>query len=168
VLATWSEAYVGGLTATRYREASSSQAAISGVNDWLDLFAAATRRAVADALSYEERVQQVKQQWRKRLGHVRADAAASRLIDALPGAPMVTVQTAAPLIGRSEQAVNDAISRLVEADILKQTTAGHRNRAFEATELIDAFTDLERQLASPDGDTLFSPPERRVPYRQMR
>ena len=33
---------------------------------------------------------------------------------------------------------------------------GRRNRAFEAPEIINAFTDLERQLASPDGDTLTS------------
>jgi DNA-binding Lrp family transcriptional regulator len=56
---------------------------------------------------------------------------------------------AAALIGRSEQAVNEAIPRLVETKILRQTTAGRRNRAFEAVELIDAFTDLERRLACP-------------------
>jgi Fic family protein len=168
VLATWSEAYVGGLTATRYREAPSSQAAINGVNDWLDVFAAATRRAVADAMSYEQRVRDVQEKWRERLGRVRTDSAASRLVDALPGAPIVTVQSAAALIDRSEQAVNEAIPRLVDANILQQTTVGQRNRAFEATDLIEAFTDLERQLASPEGDTRFSPPDRRVPYRPTR
>ena len=168
VLATWSEAYVGGLTATRHRDAPSSPAAIDGVDDWLGLFAAATRRAVADATSYEDRVREVQQNWRERLGHVRAGSAASRLIDALPGAPIVTVQSAAALIDRSAQAVNEAIPRLVEAGVLQQTTVGRRNRAFEAGELIDAFTDLERRLASPEGDTRFSPPERRVPYRRAR
>jgi Fic family protein len=34
-----------------------------------------------------------------------------------------------------------------------------------ASELIDNFTALERQLASPDGDTRGSPPSRRVPAR---
>jgi Fic family protein len=166
VLATWSDAYVGGLTATRYREAPASQAATDGVNDWLDLFAAATRRAVEDAMSYEQRVREVQRRWRERLGRVRADSAASRLIEALPGAPIITVQSAAALIKRSGQAVNEAIPRLVEADVLKQTTVGQRNRAFEATDLIDAFTNLERQLASPEGDTHASPPQRRVPYRR--
>jgi Fic family protein len=166
VLATWSEAYVGGLTATRYRDEPSSQSAVDGMNDWLDIFAAATQRAVADATRYEHRVREVQQGWRDRLGRVRADSAAARLIEALPGAPIVTVQSAAALVDRSEQAVNEAIPRLVDAQILKQTTLGQRNRAFEAGDLIDAFTDLERQLASPDGDTRFSPPDRRVPYRR--
>jgi len=64
------------------------------------------------------------------------------------------------------ETVNEAIPRLVEAGILKQTTVGQRNRAFEATDLVDAFTDLERQLASPEGDTHSSRPQRRVPQRR--
>ena len=65
-----------------------------------------------------------------------------------------------------KQAVNEAIPRLVDAGVLAQTTVGKRNRAFEAKELIDSFTALERQLASPDGDTRSSPPSRRVPARR--
>jgi DNA-binding Lrp family transcriptional regulator len=98
-------------------------------------------------------------------GKVRANSAVDLLLNALPGAPVATVQSAATLIGRSEQAVNEAVPRLVDAGVLTQTTVGRRNRAFEALDLINAFTDLERQLASPDGDTLHSPPQRRVPQR---
>jgi Fic family protein len=167
VLATWAEEYVAGLMATRYAQPPDSPEAVEAVNGWLELFATATSRAVADAEAYERRVAEIQQRWRKRLGRVRADSAAARLIEALPGAPVLTVQSAAALIGRSEQAVNEAIPRLVEARVLKQTTLGRRNRAFEASELITAFTDLERQLASPDGDTRFSAPQRRVPHRRI-
>jgi len=165
VLATWSQDYVAGLTATRYTGAADSPAAVAGVNHWVALFAAALTRAVADAESYEQRVAAIQSGWRERLGPVRADSAASALIDALPGAPVVTVQSAAALVNRSTQAVNEAIGRLTEAGVLKQTTVGRRNRAFEASDLINAFTDLERQLASPEGDTRTSAPGRRVPYR---
>jgi Fic family protein len=166
VLATWSQDYVDGLTATRYRGDPSSQAATQGLDSWVGLFAAATTRSVADAEAYERRVAEVQANWREALGKVRADSAANLLINALPGAPVITVQSAAALIGRSEQAVNQAIARLVEASVLKQTTIGRRNRAFEARDLIDAFDDLERRLASPDGDTLHSPAKRRVPRRR--
>ena len=53
--------------------------------------------------------------------------------------------------------------RLVKADVLRQLTVGRRNRAFESPEVITAFTDLERRLASPEGDTRISAPERSVP-----
>jgi hypothetical protein len=49
--------------------------------------------------------------------------------------------------------------------VLSQTTVGKRNRAFEAPEVIRTFTALERQLASPSGDTRAAPPTRRVPRR---
>ncbi len=62
------------------------------------------------------------------------------------------------MISRSFIQTNEAISRLVEAGILEQVTVGRRNRAFEAPDIIAAFTDLERQLASPEGDTLTSEP----------
>lgn len=166
VLATWAKGYVDGLTATRYRGAATSRAAQDGVNRWIGLFAAAMRRAVGDAEAYEARVTDIQEWWRERLGGVRRGSAADLLIDALPAAPIVTVQSGAALVGRSEQAVNEAIARLVEGGVLRQATVGRRNRAFEAPELMDAFTDLERQLASPGADTRVSPPERRVPARR--
>ncbi len=165
VLATWSTDYVNGLTATRYRGKPDSAVAREGINRWIGLFAAATQRAVVDAEKYEERVAELQESWRERLGRVRKDSAVDLLITALPGAPIITMSSAASLIGRSEQAVNEALPRLVEADVLRQTTVGRRNRAFEAVELIDAFTDLERQLASPEGDTKSSVPSRTVPKR---
>ncbi|MEA2312689.1 MAG: hypothetical protein QOE28_2657 [Solirubrobacteraceae bacterium] len=168
VLATWSADYIDGLTRTRYRGAADGQPAIDGMNRWVSLFAGACRRAVSEADAYEERVRTLQAAWRRRLGQVRKDSATELLLVALPGAPLVTVQSAAALVGRSVQAVNEAIPRLVEAGVLKQVTVGGRNRAFEAPELIDSFTALERQLASPDADTLRSPPARPVPYRRAR
>jgi Fic family protein len=165
VLATWSQDYIAGLTATRHPGPSDAPAAIDGLNRWMGLFAAALQRAVTDAESYQRRVGEIQAGWRSRLGRVRADSTTNRLIEALPGAPIVTVQSAATLLGRSGQATNEAIRRLQRAGVLTQITVGARNRAFEATELIDAFTELERQLASPEGDTRAAPPQRRVPRR---
>lgn len=165
VLATWSADYVDGLTRTRYRGDPDREEAVAGTNAWISLFAGACRRAVSDAEAYEERVRALQAEWRRRLKRVRKNSATELLLLALPGAPILTVLSAASLVGRSVQAVNEAIPRLVDAGVLKQTTVGQRNRAFEATELIESFTALERQLASPEADTLTSPPARRVPYR---
>ena len=165
ILATWSGEYIAALTATRYRGSADSKAAEEGLNRWVGLFAAATRRAVADADAFEERIQLLERAWRERLGRVRGGSAADLLLRRLPGAPVVTVQSASELIGRSGQATNQAVARLTEAKVLTQTTVGRRNRAFEAREVIRAFTDLERQLASLTGDTRTAPPTRRVPRR---
>ena len=163
VLATWSDDYVAGLTATRYTGEAVSEVAHAGINRWTALFAAACRRAVSDATWFEERVRQLQEAWRHQAGNPRRDSGMQRLIGALPAAPVLTVGTAAELIGRSFQAANQAIDRLVAAGVLVQVNVGRRNRAFEAPELIDLFTALERQLASPAGDTSIADPTRRVP-----
>lgn len=166
VLATWAHDYVAGLEATRYRGAATSRAAQDGLNLWVGRFAAACRRAVEDAASFEARAQAIEADWRARVGRVRAQSATDLLLRALLGAPVISVNTATGLIGRSFPQTNQAIARLVDAEVLTQVTVGRRNRAFEASAIVDAFADLERQLASPDGNTRVSEPARRVPRRR--
>jgi Fic family protein len=166
ILATWARSYIEGLTAFRYVGAPTSAAAQEGIDVWVGRFAAACTRAVDDAFSFEARALELEQRWRESLGAVRARSATDLLLRALPGAPVLTVDSAAQLIGRTYKPANDAIQRLVDAKILRQVTIGRRNRAFEAPDVIAAFTALERQLASPEGDTLTSDPARPVPYRR--
>lgn len=168
ILATWSQDYIDGLNGTRYVGSTDSMDAYTGINHWMTLFAEACARAVEDAGQFEERVRALQSSWRTRVGRVRSDSAVILLIEALPAAPVLTTTTAAELVGRSFQAANQAIERLVEAGVLVQVSVGRRNRAFEAHELVDAFAVFERRLPSPEGDTLVSPPARRVPRRPAR
>lgn len=165
VLATWSSSYIEGLNATRYRGRADSKEAHDGLNRWINLFATATRRAVDDALDFEHSIDEIEEQWRATLGRVRAGSAVALLLAALPGAPVLTVTLAASLIGRSYQATNEAMRRLDGAGVVRQVTVGKRNRAYEAKAVIEAFVTLERQLASPTGDTRSAPPERPAPAR---
>ena len=52
--------------------------------------------------------------------------------------------------------------RLETVGVVRQISVGRRNRAYEARAIIDAFTALERQLASPAGNTRSTPPRRRA------
>ena len=158
VLATWAQDYIAGLTATRYLGAAGSQTAHEGVNLWLGIFAGACQRAVSDAISFERGAQQIETEWRERLGRVRANSATDILLHSLLGVPIVTVSSAAGLIGRSFPQTNQAVQRLIDAGILRQVNVGRRNRAFEAPAVLEAFSSLERELASPHGDTRASAP----------
>jgi Fic family protein len=143
VLATLARDYVGALTASRYIGSPSSSDAIAGVNRLLATFAGACVRSVADAVTFESRAVTLEQEWRNRLGRVRANSATDLLLHRLLGAPVLTAESAASLIGRTFKPANDAIQRLVQAGVLHQITIGRRNRAYEAPEIIEAFTDLE-------------------------
>jgi Fic family protein len=166
VLATWASDYVDGLTATRYRGPATGKNAQAGLNLWMGRFAGACVRAVQDAASFEERIEQIQRLWRTQLGSVRKNSSADLLIKSIAGAPVLTAGGAAALIGRSYPQANAAIERLVSAGLLSQITVGRRNRAFEAPAIVNAFTDLERQLASPEGETPTSDPARPVPPRR--
>jgi Fic family protein len=165
ILATWAKAYVNALTGYRYVGAVDSVAAREGINAWVSQFATACTRACSDAESFELRVRAMQTEWRDRVGKVRRNSAADLLLQALPGAPVLTASGAAGIIKRTFPAANNAITLLTEAGVLKQVTVGKRNRAYEAPDIIAAFSDLERQLASPEGDTRSSQPTRRVPPR---
>jgi hypothetical protein len=58
------------------------------------------------------------------------------------------VNSAAQLIGRSFERTNEGIKRLTDAGILRPLTVGRRDRAFEASGVIDAFADLEDLLTT--------------------
>jgi hypothetical protein len=149
----------------RFVGAVDNDEAHAGLNRWVGMFAAACIRAVDDAMAFEAVCSGLEEAWRKRLGIVRAGSSVDLLVGMLAGTPVLSVGGAMEAIGRSKPQVNAAMSRLEAAGILTQVTAGRRNRVFEASEVIDAFTDLERRLASPAGDTRVASPARPVPRR---
>lgn len=167
VLATWARDYIDGLTSYRYRGPVTSRAAHEGTNLWIARFAGACARAVADTDAFERRVARLQEDWRERLGRVREGSAVDLLLRVLPGMPLFTIPGAAALIDRSFVAANEAVARLLEADVIGQVSMGRRNRAFEAREVVAAFTDLERRLASPAGDTGIAAPARQAPARRQ-
>lgn len=165
VLATWAQDYVEGLTATRYLADPTSKAAHDGTNLWIGRFAAACSRSVEDAMGFEARAGLIEKSWRVTLGGVRFSSSVDRLLQKLVGMPVLTVNTAMTLTNTSYKQTNEAIATLTKAGILHRMSTSSRNRTFEAPEIILAFTELERQLASPADDTRVSNPSRNVPAR---
>ncbi len=166
VLATWASDYIAGLTTFRHIGAPASPERSAGAGTWLRTFATAAHRSCADAESYAGRIQALNARWRAQLGRVRANSAVELLLDLLPGVPVITVDSAARLIGRSEMRTGEAINRLEAAGVLRQRNIGRqRYRVFEAADVVDLFTGLERALASPAGNTATAAPTRRVPRR---
>lgn len=162
-LATRSADYVKALGAFRHVGESSSPEAVEGANDWLSFFCSCTLHACRNAAAFEERIGQVKQGWLDDVG-AQATPAVRELVEALVGRPLFTAASMKQVLGRSMPTVNEAISRLEAAGAVKQVNAGKRNRAFEAVGVIEAFTSLERNLASIADDTAVSKPSRPVPF----
>ena len=136
VLARERERYIRGLTA--YRE--------DHALNWIEVFSLATTEASKLAERYLRRVTKLQEEWRDRLKtkvKPRSDAAAWNLIDVLPAHPVLTVPVGVAATGKSKPAVNGAIPGLVAAGVLNPLSDSRRNRAWEATELLDLIVDLE-------------------------
>jgi Fic family protein len=166
VLATLQSDYLKALDGYHPACSADEPEMVAGVDNWVSFFARACTRSVQDAELFEERVRDLQEDWRRRLAPVRRGSSVDLLIDTLPRTAILTVNEAARILGRSLTAANAAIDQLVKAKVLKQVSIGRRNRAFEAPEVIAAFTQLERRLASPAGDTHAAAPVRPVPWRK--
>jgi len=166
VLATMKDDYMRALDSFHSEAPPESPDATAGVDAWVSFFAQACTRSVQDASLFEERVAAIQADWRERMAPVRRGSSVDLLIEALPRTAILTVNEAARILDRSFTAANAAIQELVKAKVLRQVSIGKRNRAFESPEVIAAFTQLERRLASPAGDTRAAAPVRPVPWKK--
>lgn len=136
VLARDKGKYIEGLTA--YREGR--------VLEWIEMFSLAATSSSKLAENYLQQVTELQGQWRTQLKekvNPRSDAAAWDLINVLPAYPIMTLPVGVAATGKSKPAINGAIPDLVAAGILTVLSKSQRNRAWEASELLDLIVDLE-------------------------
>jgi Fic family protein len=135
ILAGDADSYVRGLTSYRYT---------SG-NDWIDFFSGALIHATNSSELLAQQVAELKERWLEAAGRPRARSAPRRLIEAIPTHPVLTLVTAQSITGLSDEACRRALNRLEQSGVLRETTAGKRNRVWESVGLFDLLDRLERE-----------------------
>ena len=145
ILATKATAYVDALMRTRSLELGTDH-----YLGWIDLFVDSTGRACNESDRFARELVELEQRARGSVGSIRTNSAVDLIISALPALPVFTSKTMGSHIGRSHVAVNEAITRLLDAGVIQQIKVGRRNRAFEVVGLFEAFTGFERVLAGTD------------------
>lgn len=165
-LATRAEAYVKELTRYRHVGSPTNPDSVEGLNSWLSFFAGCTIHACRNALEFESRIETIRNNWLDALPS-RATQTDVALADAMAGQPLFTVGSITPSVGKTVPAVNASVERFIAAGAVKKTSAGKRNRLFEAVGVIDAFTSLERNLASIADDIATEKPRRPVPLKPI-
>jgi len=135
-LAGNADRYVAGLSSFR----------LGNTEDWYQVCTDAVFNASNGARGFAAHVAELQEQWINAAGRPRAGAGARRLIEMLPSHPIVNVKVAAELLGGSEEQARLAVARLEEAGVLRQTTVGKRNRAWESVGVFDLLDQFERSL----------------------
>lgn len=137
VLAAAPQRYIAGLTNYRANRTA----------EWIEQFAAAASSAAKLATAYLEAVRRLGAAWQASLAAQpappRSGAAAWAVIDVLPAHPVVTAAVAAASTGRSKPQIYQALEQLQEAGVLIPLSTARRNRAWEATGLLDLLAGLE-------------------------
>lgn len=164
ILATDKERYIGNLAAYRFDEDDESASRLRCINDWVEYFARSVRESVERADAFEMEMRGLERLWRDRVA-VRSGSAADLLLGKLVDNPVVSIESAKRLTGRSYEAVRQAVSQLVQASVLVQNARNRKSNLFVATEVIAVFTSYERALSVPGGDTLREKPVRVVPQK---
>jgi Fic family protein len=104
--------------------------------EWLEFFLEGVAAAAATEQATAQSLLAVRQDWQDRTRHMRADAAARRLLDVLLGAPVQTVASAREALGTSVQAANTGIAALLDLDIIREATGRRWGRSFQAHEIL--------------------------------
>jgi Fic family protein len=107
--------------------------------EWLAFFLAGIAEAAATEQQTGRSLLAIRQDWLGRTAHLRADAAARRLLDILLGAPVQTVLSAQTALGTSLQAANNAMAALVDLGILREVTGRRWGRGFRAQAVLDVL-----------------------------
>jgi hypothetical protein len=142
VLAGEADRYVAGLGSWRRGDE----------DDWYRVFIDALYRAAAGARQFAGDVAALQERWMDQAGNPRRGSGPRRLIELLPSRPIIDVRTATDLLGGSAERSRQAIARLEQAEVLRQTSVGKRNRAWESIGLFDLLDSFERDLG-PEGRT---------------
>ncbi len=135
-LAAEADRYITGLTSWRNGDE----------DDWYTVFVDAVHRASTGAREFAGHVANLQSRWAEQAGNPRRNSGPLRLIELLPSQPIVNVKTAAQLLGGTEERARQAIRRLEQAGVLRQTAVGRRNRAWECVGLFDLLDRFEREL----------------------
>ncbi|WP_449374787.1 hypothetical protein [Arthrobacter psychrolactophilus] len=106
-------------------------------------------RAIADAAFAAvhngrilvEDLETVRLEWRERV-KARRDSSAYRLVDVLLRQPAIDSVTAAAQLGISTVNAQQAINRLVDAEVLVQISTGKRNRLWLAKDVVRVLDEF--------------------------
>ena len=179
VLATLGDGYVEALSlfrepANRKPNGSAAQSIPgTGRDAWIAFFLKTVMIACDQAEQISAELADLREEWNEDLQHwashrnasrsQRKDSAALRILEDLPGTPVLTITTASRIHGISRTAASRGLETLRAAGILTTESVGGSRRAYTARSVLDVITWAERRLASTHFDTRVSLPTRPVP-----
>lgn len=137
------QSYVGSLKAYQGQVPSDRHPAALIVQT----FGQATMVACREAIDLRKDVETLQDGWREKLKGLRSDASAWKLIDELPGRPVVTVPSISEALEISFPVADNAILELEKRQILKRLNTNKWGRGWETPELLKLVEEFEKRVS---------------------
>jgi Fic family protein len=113
------------------------------VDSWVAQFARAVEIASASAKDFSAQVSALQQEWAERVGPMRSDAVALKIIEQLPSFPFISTKIVQERTGRSDVAALRGLTRLEDAGILTRDRNKRKGDTWEAKELFTLLNKFE-------------------------
>lgn len=116
-------------------------------NAWLEFFLNGIKEQADESFSRAKLLLQLRETYQEE--YRNAPPSVRKLVEALFTEPVFTVSKAAELIDMTYPAANDAVTRLVADDVLRETTGYEQYREFQADGVLDVLNRPAEEIPSP-------------------
>jgi Fic family protein len=106
---------------------------------WIRFFLQGVAEQAGEATRRSERLQELRQKYRRRVESARASALLPRLVDEVFASPALTISSAAKRLGVTYRSARLNMLKLVEAGIVREHSGRQRNRVYIAPEIISVI-----------------------------
>ena len=111
--------------------------------DWLLFFLRGIADQAEDAATRARKLQDLREDWHRRLAQARTSALALRLADALFQTPVLTIPQAQRLLGVTYPSAQRNVEKLVQVGILQLVGGTSYGKTYTAPELLDMVLDKD-------------------------
>jgi len=111
--------------------------------DWLLFFLRGVADQAKDAATRARKLQDLREDWHRRLAQARTSALALRLADALFQTPVLTIPQAQRLLGVTYPGAQRNVEKLVQVGILQLVGGTSYGKTYTAPELLDMVLDKD-------------------------
>jgi len=110
--------------------------------DWILFFLRGVAEQAQDAIARARRLQDLREEWRRRLSQARTSALTLRLVDALFESPVLTIpQAKEHLRVDTYHTARDTVEKLVDAGILYLAEETRRGKTYWAPEIVKVMSE---------------------------
>lgn len=142
-IAPWFEA-----RRTEYQDGLMQVTLTGDFSPWVELFAQAVDIQAREGLAKIQHLLVIRDRMVSHLREQGMRGSPIELAEVLIGFPVIDVPTVRSLIGKSFQAANTTVGKMIDAGFLREITGRRQDRMFVALEVLDAINPEEHGLPS--------------------